>query len=394
MASNEKSSYSCYIDWIGVSIRRLYFHDGCALAFAFRRVPQATKAATEDSDQLVGSKKHVVSNARGLSNKPPKLGATNFRVKPVTPGRNTGTVVGNKVAALRADLTRLQTSVQKQNSDLQNARQLANANSRGYHERVASMRSKLQLGTTPGNPVLVKEWNLSQAQLEKVNNDLSAMTALSSRVAADAALSAYILDSTKAAFGLSGAIDEDHSQLAVLEDDVSQTVILIERLLTELSDDIRRQTNYIANERGELNTLALAVKNGEFFGPSLATTSYTMGSAKAESGKSGISTIRRNRDKPIVVIRFDRPNVNYEQALYTAVNRVLQRKPDATFNLIAVSSMAGGVAKSALNSNETRRNAQSVLRSLVDMGLPPSRVMMSAETSANNAGNEVHIYLR
>ena len=96
----------------------------------------------------------------------------------------------------------------------------------------------------------------------------------------------------------------------MLEDDVSQTVILIERLLTELSDDIRRQTNYIANERGELNTLALAVKNGEFFGPSLATTSYTMGSAKAESGKSAISTIRRNRDKPSVVIRFDRPSVN------------------------------------------------------------------------------------
>jgi hypothetical protein len=359
-------------------------------------VPQATQKPPQKIviNSSGARKTSIASNARGLSNKPPKLGATNFRVKPVTPGRNTGTVVGNKVAALRADLTRLQTSVQKQNNDLQNARQIANANSRGYHERVASMRSKLQLGTTPGNPVLVKEWNSSQAQLEKVNNDLSAMTALSSRVAADAALSAYILDSTKAAFGLSGAIDEDHSQLAVLEDDVSQTVILIERLLTELSDDIRRQTNYIANERGELNTLALAVKNGEFFGPSLATTSYTMGSAKAEPGKSGISTIRRNRDKPIVVIRFDRPNVNYEQALYTAVNRVLQRKPDATFNLIAVSSMSGGVAKSALNSNETRRNAQSVLRSLVDMGLPPSRVMMSAETSANNPGNEVHIYLR
>ena len=119
-----------------------------------------------------------------------------------------------------------------------------------------------------------------------------------------------------------------------------------------------------------------------------------MGSAKAEADKSRISNIRRPRDKPIVVIRFDRPNVNYEQALYTAVNRVLQRKPDATFNLIAVSSVSGGVAKSALNSNATRRNAQAVLRSLVDMGLPPSRVMMSAETSANNPGNEVHIYLR
>ena len=359
-------------------------------------VPQATKKPVQkivinsSSSQKAGA----AGKLKGLSNKPPRLGVTNFRVKPATPGRNTGTVVGNKVAALRDDLRRLQTSVEKQNRDLQGARTVANANSRGYHERVASMRSKLQLGTTPGNPVLVKEWNSAQAQLEKVNNDLSAMTALSGRVAADAALSAYILDATKAAFGLSGAIDEDHSQLAVLEDDVSQTVILIERLLTELSDDIRRQTNYVANERGELNTLALAVKNGEFFGPSLATTSYTMGSAKTEPGKSRISSIRRQRDRPIVVIRFDRPNVNYEQALYTAVNRVLQRKPDATFSLIAVSSVSGGVAKSALNSNETRRNAQSVLRSLVDMGLPPSRVTMSAETSASNPGNEVHIYLR
>ncbi|MEC9044638.1 MAG: hypothetical protein VX879_02930 [Pseudomonadota bacterium] len=359
-------------------------------------VPQATKKPVQKIviNSSRSQKAGVAGKLKGLSNKPPKLGVTNFRVKPATPGRNTGTVVGNKVAAIRDDLRRLQTSVEKQNRDLQGARTVANANSRGYHERVASMRSKLQLGTTPGNPVLVKEWNSAQAQLEKVNNDLSAMTALSGRVAADAALSAYILDATKAAFGLSGAIDEDHSQLAVLEDDVSQTVILIERLLTELSDDIRRQTNYVANERGELNTLALAVKNGEFFGPSLATTSYTMGSAKAEPGKSRISNIRRQRDRPIVVIRFDRPNVNYEQALYTAVNRVLQRKPDATFSLIAVSSVSGGAAKSALNSNETRRNAQSVLRSLVDMGLPPSRVTMSAETSASNPGNEVHIYLR
>ena len=341
-----------------------------------------------------GEVKKQARSSRGLTNAPPKLGATDFKVKPATPGRETGTIVGQKVVTLRDDLRRLQSSVEKQNRDLQSARITANANSRGYHERMASMRSKLQLGTTPGNPILVKDWNLAQTQLERVNDDLGVMTSLSSRIDADAALSAYIFDSTRAAFGLSGAIDEDHSQLAVLEDDVSQTVILIERLLMELSDDIRRQTNYIANERGELNTLALAVKNGEFFGPSLATTSYTMGAIKAESGRSRISNSRVRRERPIVVIRFDRPNVKYEQALYTAVNRVLQRKPEATFNLIAVSSVSGGAAKSALNSNETRRNAQAVLRSLVDMGLPPSRVTLSAETSASNVGNEVHIYLR
>ena len=149
-------------------------------------------------------------------------------------------------------------------------------NSKVYHDRVAAMRSKLQLGTTPGNPILVERWNAAQEQLEKVNADIGEMNSLSSRVAAAAAMSTYLLDATRASFGLSGAIDEDHSQLEILEDEVSQTVVLIERLLTELSDDIRRQSNYVGNERNQLNTLALAIKNGEFFGPSLASTAYSL----------------------------------------------------------------------------------------------------------------------
>ena len=53
---------------------------------------------------------------------------------------------------------------------------------RGYHERVASMRSKLQLGTTPETLCWLKNGIHRKPQLEKVNNDLSTMTALSSRV--------------------------------------------------------------------------------------------------------------------------------------------------------------------------------------------------------------------
>ena len=199
--------------------------------------------------------------------KPPKLGATNFKVRAPKGGKPTGTLVGNKISTLRDDLKRLQASIDIENNDLQAVRSKSNANSKTYHERVAVMRSKLQLGTTPGNPMLVGAWNAAQEQLEKVNDDIGEMNSLSSRVAADASMSAYLLDATRASFGISGAVDEDHQQLEVLEDEVSQTVVLIERLLTELSDDIRRQSNYVANERNQLNTLALAIKNGEFFGP-------------------------------------------------------------------------------------------------------------------------------
>jgi hypothetical protein len=291
---------------------------------------------------------------------------------------------------LRDDLKRLQSSIDIENSDLQTVRSKSNLNSKTYHDRVAIMRSKLQLGTTPGNPMMVEAWNAAQEQLEKVNDDIGEMNSLSSRVAADASMSAYLLDATRASFGISGAVDEDHQQLEVLEDEVSRTVVIIERLLTELSDDIRRQTNYVANERNQLNTLALAIKNGEFFGPSLASTAYNVSSAKSRN--MGTSTTGLNRGRPLVIIRFNQPNVNYEQALYTAVNKVLQSQPNATFELVAVSSVSGGTAKAALNANETRRNAQNVLRSLVDMGLPPGRVSLSATSSSS--GNEVRLYLR
>ncbi|MAR88500.1 MAG: hypothetical protein CMM17_09395 [Rhodospirillaceae bacterium] len=322
--------------------------------------------------------------------KPPKLGATNFKVKAPKGGKPTGTLVGNKISTLRDDLKRLQSSIEIENNDLQAVRSKSNSNSKTYHDRVAVMRSKLQLGTTPGNPMMVEAWNAAQEQLEKVNDDIGEMNSLSSRVAADASMSAYLLDATRASFGISGAVDEDHQQLEVLEDEVSQTVVLIERLLTELSDDIRRQSNYVANERNQLNTLALAIKNGEFFGPSLASTAYNVSSVKppnVTSSKTGL-----NRGRPLVIIRFNQPNVNYEQALYTAVNKVLQNQPNATFDLVAVSSVNGGTAKAALNANETRRNAQNVLRSLVDMGLPPGRVSLSATSSSS--GNEVRLYLR
>ena len=98
--------------------------------------------------------------------------------------------------------------------------------------------------------------------------------------------------------------------------------------------------------------------------------------------------------RPLVVIRFDRPNVEYEQALYTAVSRALERRPSATFDLVAVAPNRGNAAQVTVAASTSKRNAESVLRSLSDMGLPLDRVRLSAMTSGQAATNEVHIYVR
>ena len=94
-----------------------------------------------------------------------------------------------------------------------------------------------------------------------------------------------------------------------------------------------------------------------------------------------------------MVIRFDRKDVAYEQALYNAVSRALERRPNATFELVAVAPALGGQARVALNSTKARRNAENVMRSLRGMGLPPRRTAISARVSRSARTNEVHLFL-
>ncbi|MEL0106686.1 MAG: hypothetical protein VW802_07055 [Rhodospirillaceae bacterium] len=331
----------------------------------------------------------------GPGTKQPPLGNSNFQPSGVTPGQPTGTVVGKKIIELREELKRLQTAVSKQNMQLQRARAKVVQGSRRYHASVASINSRLQIGTTPGNPILVRQYNSAQADLDRLSGDLAQMNALSTAIANDSTMSSFLSESVKATFTISGAVDEDHRQLAILEDEVNRTVILIERLHKEVVEDVRRQSNYVATERSNLNLLASGIRSGEIYGASLANQAM-VASAGGAGGLRAIpprpmSTAGR---RPLVVIRFDRPNVPYQQALYTAVSRVLERRPNATFDLVAVAPSLGGKARAALNKTKSRRYAESVMRSLVEMGMPPSRIAMSTKVNGGARSNEVHLYLR
>lgn len=338
----------------------------------------------------------VVIGAPGGVSGPPELNRTNFTINPPEPGQPTGTFVGQKVQQLRQDLVRLQESLRTHNSTLQQVRGQTVANAQTYHSSVGFIESRLQIGTTPGNPALVDAWNRAQGELEAVNSDISQMNDLANRVSADAALSTYLLESVRAAYGLSGAVEEDHVQLAVLEDDTNQTVVLIDRLLTELSDDIRRQSAYVAAERSDLGTLAIAIKNGELFGSSLASRAIpsspigvTGGAIPPRPSPQGVVGRRA-----LVTIRFDRPNVEYEQALFNAIKQALERRPGATFDVVGVSPQSGNAGRAALDGNAARRNAQQVMRSLADMGLPSDRVSLSSTTAPDARTNEVRIFVR
>ena len=219
------------------------------------------------------------------------------------------------------------------------------------------------------------------------------MNSRANEVAGTSTMSAYLLETTRAAYGLSGAVESDHRQLAILEDEVNRTVVLIDRLLNELSEDINRQTTYVAAERSNLTALSLAIKNGEALGSSLSNRAYAMPSS-INNPPANVGGIGPSGRQPLIIIRFSKPNVKYQQALYSAVNRVLQRRPQAGFDLIAVASGKGSAGQVTVAGNKSKRNAEMVLRSLADMGLPLQRIRLSAITSKDATTNEVHLFVR
>ena len=310
--------------------------------------------------------------------------------------RRSGTLVGQRVSSLRSELDRLNERLDGQNERLIQIRRATVENAQRYHGTVAAVTSRLQLGTTPGNPVLVSQWNAAQAELDRVNGDILALNTLANDVASNSALANYVLESARAAYGLTGAIDEDHRQLAILEDDTNRTAVLVDRLLGEINEDISRQSAYVSTERANLTTLSQAVKNGELFGSNLAIRSaYGGGGRQAFASSSTprggfVSSGRR----PLVVIRFDRPDVPYERALYSAVSRALQNQPAANFDVVAVTPSAGKAAQVALNQSRSKRFANRVMKSLTEMGMPASRVSLAATTSPGASTSEVHVFIR
>ena len=304
-----------------------------------------------------------------------------------------GTFVGGKTASLRNDLTNLKAALNGHSSELRDLRTLAIEHTQNYHGLVAAIYSRLQVGTTPGNPVLVHQWNESQRALELLGNDIANMTSLSNTVTADSAMIGYLLESVSSTYGLSGAIEEDWRNLAILEDDVSKNVIIAERLLGELSDDIQRQNEYIYRQRRELSTVALAIKNGEMYGEHLANLAFKKTEFSQPDYSSSIPSPESKT--PLVNIAFaDEGTVDYEQDLYKALSTALEKKSNVVFDVVAMSPISGSSATDTLSASKVRKRAEDVFRTMVQMGMPAGKITLSSKKSGDIDGNQVRVYVR
>lgn len=345
-----------------------------------------------------------------------------------------GTFINNKITNFKSEQEQLKKLVDSRKATLQSMRDDTNTGVSDYRTAVAQINSKLQLGTTPGNPQLMDEWKTARAKLEKVNNIAFDIQRLVGDVESDQSMVNYMVGSIQASYNIRGASEEEHKQLKVLEEEAKQIGSSIAIFSRQLGAEADRQQNYVDAEKFNLNDVALNIKNGKLYGVGGSTDFFADGGSMFSSDDSYDAFIsetvqdygmdprmqprqsrsgrqqRRQSDRqtpvrgiaslvaspalvestttsssrPLIVIKFDKDTVDFEEPLYQSLSRALERNPSATFEV-------SGIDPRMKSNNTVKKNVKDVMMALTEMGLPASRVAITMQTD-DVMFDEVRVY--
>ena len=302
------------------------------------------------------------------------------------------TYVGDRASEMRDEFTRLDDEI-KQNSNLFNLLKANGISSAEvYHSTVAAISARLQIGTTPGNPILLNQYERALTELAAVGSQGQEMVELGNQISLLSARISYLKDQTTSAKRLRGAVDEDHRKLSKLQDDIKRRGVDLTRLLENLNETIRRRDIYLAAERRRLTQLANAISVGESLGNGLGT----LNSLPASNDENVINQDKRTdanlSGNPIAVIRIKGEESKFSQGLFGAVSAALERSPNASFTLVAVSSSKGNSSENAERAANAREEAGKIISSLISMGMPADRLSVTDLAVASVEDTEVRVY--
>ena len=327
----------------------------------------------------------------------PTLGSTNFEPIEISKVDNTGTLVGQKVIAFRNDLTKLQESIKENNAALQKVRSSVIDNAIDYHNTTAAMEAKLQVGTTPGNPIMYQMLQKTQNNVVIMDENANALNNIYNQAVSDLSVVNNLQDYIHATYSVSGAIDEDHAQLRTLENETSQTAILIKSLLSEVHSDYTRQVDYRNTARHYLASLDKAIKVGSYGVNNAPITPVRVNQYQAPqslqparpaqmfSARSGHVS-----GKPLFVAKFNNENVNYKDSLRRTIQAAQSKNGGFRYEVVAVTPPAASSDVRSL----AQTQAAKMFEEIVNTGVSPDKVDILSKTKENASTAEVQIFVK
>jgi len=302
------------------------------------------------------------------------------------------TYVGQRILEMQEEFNKLDADIKQGEANFEGLKFNGIKSAENYHSIVAAIAARLQIGTTPGNPVLLNQYEQAQTELAEVGAQGQNLVDVGNQIALFSTRVSYLLEQARSAKKLRGAVDEDHRNLSFFQDALKRRSVDVLRILEDLNETVRRRDIFLAAERRRLTQLATAISVGESFGLGLGA----LGSLPAINDNENTELERRSDSisvspNPIAVFRINEQE-NYEQNLFGAISATLDKAPKSRFTLVAVSSSAGNPSEQAERAANARNDVSKLINSLVSMGMPVDRISVSSLSVANVENTEVRLY--
>ena len=310
----------------------------------------------------------------------------NGRIDPVF------TYVGQRILEMQEEFIKLDADIKQGEDSFEELKFNGIKSAENYHSIVAAIAARLQIGTTPGNPILLNQYEQAQTELAEVGAQGQNLVDVGNQIALFSTRVSYLLEQARSAKKLRGAVDEDHRNLSSFQDTLKRRNVDVLRTLEDLNETVRRRDIFLAAERRRLTQLANAISIGESFGLGLGT----LGSLPAINDNENSEQGKRSESisvspNPIAIFRIDEQD-NYEQNLFGAISATLDKAPQSRFTLVAVSSSAGNPSEQAERAANARNDVSRLISSLISMGMPVDRISVSSLSVANVENTEVRLY--
>ena len=302
------------------------------------------------------------------------------------------TYVGQRILEMQEEFNKLDADIKQGEDSFEELKFNGIKSAENYHSIVAAIAARLQIGTTPGNPILLNQYEQAQTELAEVGAQGQNLVDVGNQIALFSTRVSYLLEQARSAKKLRGAVDEDHRNLSSFQDTLKRRNVDVIRTLEDLNETVRRRDIFLAAERRRLTQLANAISVGESFGLGLGT----LGSLPAINENEKTEQGRRSDNisispNPIAVFRINEQD-NYEQNLFGAISATLDKAPKSRFTLVAVSSSAGNPSEQAERAVNARNDVSRLISSLISMGMPADRISVSSLSVADVENTEVRLY--
>jgi hypothetical protein len=293
---------------------------------------------------------------------------------------------------LQGELDQLKTQVATRDASLQQIRNGLALDASAFNAATGAVKAGLQSGKQPGDSALLGQWSDAQAALARIDSNMAKLVALSVRSSQDASFADYIADSAKRAHALQGSA-ADRDRLATIEADAVATAAAARAQKAEVGAEIERQTADVTRERAGLMQLASAIEGGTLYPVSAGADAAARRAATTPALPAPPPGNLDGR-KPLVVIRFDQPNVRYDEPVRKAAALALRRKPSTIFDIVASAPAEGAPNAVASAREKSKSDAEAVIRSLMAAGVPSNQLTLTLAAPRSGAGSEVLIFVR